>query len=53
MICLNFRLNDNITEKAKITAAIAHTGGSMAQAARHHGENPIGQKAEIWVEIML
>lgn len=33
-ICMNFRLNDNITEKAKITAAIAHTGGSMAQAAR-------------------
>ena len=33
-ICLKFRLNDNSTEKAKITAAIAHTGGSMAQAAR-------------------
>ena len=31
---MNFRLDDSSFEKAKITAAIAHTGGNMAQAAR-------------------
>ena len=31
---MNFRLDDTSFEKAKITAAIAHTGGNMAQAAR-------------------
>ena len=31
---MNFRLDDTSLEKAKITAAIAHTGGNMAQAAR-------------------
>ena len=31
---MNFRLDDTGFEKAKITAAIAHTGGNMAQAAR-------------------
>lgn len=30
---MNFRLDDTSFEKAKITAAIAHTGGNMAQAA--------------------
>ncbi len=31
---MNFNLDDSGIEKAKITAAIAHTGGNMAQAAR-------------------
>ena len=31
---MNLRLDDTSFEKAKITAAIAHTGGNMAQAAR-------------------
>lgn len=33
-IHMNFNLDDSGIEKAKITAAIAHTGGNMAQAAR-------------------
>ncbi|QCD38097.1 sigma-54-dependent Fis family transcriptional regulator [Duncaniella sp. C9] len=31
---MNFRLDDSSFEKAKITAAIAHTGGNMAHAAK-------------------
>ena len=34
LVKMNFRLDDSSFEKAKITAAIAHTGGNMAQAAR-------------------
>ena len=34
LVKMNFRLDDTSFEKAKITAAIAHTGGNMAQAAR-------------------
>ncbi len=33
-IYMNFNLDDSGIEKAKITAAMAHTGGNMAQAAR-------------------
>ena len=31
---MNFRLDDTSFEKAKITAAIAHTGGNIVQAAK-------------------
>lgn len=31
---MNFRLDDTSFEKSKITAAIAHTGDNMAQAAK-------------------
>ena len=34
LVKMKFRLDDSSFEKAKITAAIAHTGGNMAQAAR-------------------
>lgn len=34
LVKMSFRLDDTSFEKAKITAAIAHTGGNMAQAAR-------------------
>lgn len=34
LVKMNLRLDDTSFEKAKITAAIAHTGGNMAQAAR-------------------
>ena len=33
-IHMNFSLDDNSFEKAKITAAIAHTGGNIIQATK-------------------
>ncbi len=51
---MNFRLDDSSFEKAKITAAIAHTGGNMAHAAKLLGicEKPYGQRGKVWAEIM-